>query len=116
MNPITRRPGPGRGRPRKQPPVSADAVSASESVAAPADQQAQQEPPAPEPVADGASAPPPPPLEAMPLDASVGDLEEPDAKRPRLDENTDPALDDEAVLSALAAHSNATAAEQYDQE
>jgi len=43
-------------------------------------------------------------------------LDEPEIKRPRLDDNTDPSLEDEAVLTALAAHTNPAAVDHYGQE
>lgn len=45
--------------------------------------------------------------------------EEPDehaAKRAKLEENHDPALNDEAILSALAAHNNPTGVDHYNTE
>lgn len=45
--------------------------------------------------------------------------EEPDeraAKRAKLEENHDPALNDEAILSALAAHNNPGSVEHYNTE
>lgn len=43
-------------------------------------------------------------------------LDEPELKRPRLDDNTDPSLEDEAVLTALAAHNNPASVDHYGQE
>lgn len=76
--------------------------------------------PAPTPMMDAAptqdqaqvSQPPPPPqpMVLQPEGVSFeGASEEPDehaAKRPKLEENHDPALNDEAILSALAAHTS----------
>lgn len=54
--------------------------------------------------------PPPQPMVLQPEGVSFeGASEEPDehaAKRPKLEENHDPALNDEAILSALAAHTS----------
>lgn len=44
------------------------------------------------------------------------DLDEHAVKRPRLDDNTDPALEDEAMLNALAAHSSNTPVDHYGAE
>jgi hypothetical protein len=126
MNPITRRPGPGRGRPRKQPPGTLPGVATVGSpgvipgtlppgVAAPG--QATMLPPG---LPDG-GPPVPHPDESLPLDASVdrdGDgeedeIDERELKRPRLEDTTDPALEDEAVLNALAAHNNPSGVEAY---
>ncbi len=49
----------------------------------------------------------PPGVEPMAL-SPVEKLEEQNPKRPRLDDNTDPALEDEAILHALEAHTNPT--------
>lgn len=75
--------------------------------------------PAPTPMMDAAptqaqaQVPPPPPPQPMVLQPEgvsfEGASEEPDehaAKRPKLEENHDPALNDEAILSALAAHTS----------
>ena len=76
--------------------------------------------PAPTPMMDAAPTqaqsqvqPPPPPPQPMVLQPEgvsfEGASEEPDehaAKRPKLEENHDPALNDEAILSALAAHTS----------
>lgn len=114
LNPITRRPGPGRGRPRKSgagisPGLTGDEqdheqqLDASGIVSSPA-----------APIA-AASAPQPPVTEDLGLGPN-GDDSEHIAKRPRLEENQDPALDDEAVLSALAAHTNPTPVDHYSTE
>ncbi|KAK7727548.1 hypothetical protein SLS53_001219 [Cytospora paraplurivora] len=81
--------------------------------------------PAPTPMMD--AAPPqveaPPPQQPMVLQSegvSFEDAsEEPDehaAKRPKLEENHDPALNDEAILSALAAHTQPGSVEHYNPE
>ena len=131
LNPITRRPGPGRGRPRKQPQTPVDG-SAPEL-----DPQAQPQAPMGGPGSDmipdglpamsgpAAGLPHPHPHPGtLPLDANAdadrdgeGDvLDEPEIKRPRLEDNTDPSLEDEAVLTALAAHNNPGSVDHYGQE
>lgn len=81
--------------------------------------------PAPTPMMD--AAPPqveaPPPQQPMVMQTegvSFEDAsEEPDehaAKRPKLEENHDPALNDEAILSALAAHTQPGSVEHYNPE
>ncbi|KAI3398142.1 hypothetical protein diail_9764 [Diaporthe ilicicola] len=71
--------------------------------------------PAPTPMMDAAppqvqAQAPPQPMVLQPEGVSFEDAsEEPDehaAKRPKLEENHDPALNDEAILSALAAHTS----------
>lgn len=78
--------------------------------------------PAPTPMMDAAPTqaqapvqPPPQPPQPQPMVLQPegvpfeGASEEPDehaAKRPKLEENHDPALNDEAILSALAAHTS----------
>ncbi len=59
-------------------------------------------------------AEPVPPPESLALDGHADELEEPDPKRPRIDPNTDPSLED-AVLG-LAQHNNATPVDQYENE
>ena len=100
-NPITRRPGPGRGRPRKQPPVPVGDATPGSDPSQPATG------PAPEGVSEAATVSGPS-TDAMAIEDAAGedDLEEQPSKRPRLEDNTDPALTDEAVLSVLGAHSN----------
>lgn len=121
MNPITRRPGPGRGRPRKQPPIPiAGAPGAPgqqpQPSASPSDALPETLP------AQGSLTPAPADADAdaveepLSLDPSGEDLDEPPIKRQRLDDNTDPALEDEAVLNALAAHSNPASVDHYTQE
>lgn len=113
LNPITRRPGPGRGRPRKSGAGLDPSLGGS-------DQDAQHELDAPgsvsSPITPGAvAATQPSGADDLAL-APNGDDSEHIAKRPRLEENQDPALDDEAVLSALAAHSNPTPVDHYSTE
>lgn len=47
------------------------------------------------------------------MDPGLEDPDEQVAKRPRLDENQDPTLEDEAVLNALAGHGNPTPVDHY---
>ncbi|PSR83134.1 hypothetical protein BD289DRAFT_453985 [Coniella lustricola] len=81
--------------------------------------------PAPTPMMESAHAQLPPAPEQhhvviQPEDIAFGDAsdepDEPDehvTKRPKLEEDSDPALNDEAILSALAAHNNPDAVEHY---
>ena len=128
LNPITRRPGPGRGRPRKQPAASLDA--STPVLDHEAQPQAPMDAPGGDVDADGMSLSDPgsgvPHSHAgtLPLDPTAdvdrdgeGEvLDEPELKRPRLDVNTDPSLEDEAVLTALAAHNNPASVDHYGQE
>lgn len=72
--------------------------------AAPTQDQAQAQ------VLQPPQPPQPQPMVLQPEGVSFeGEIEEPDehaAKRPKLEENHDPALNDEAILSALAAHTS----------
>lgn len=125
LNPITRRPGPGRGRPRKQPPapVAGDATAPGQTPQKPQDpqqlQQLQSLPPAP-PAPMGPGEPLPQPVHLGVPDAlglEQGDeLEEQAAKRQRLDDNTDPSLEDDAILNSLTDHQNQSSVDQYGQE
>lgn len=81
--------------------------------------------PAPTPMMDAAppqveAQPPAQPMVMQTEGVSFGDTsEEPDehaAKRPKLEENHDPALNDEAILSALAAHTQPGSVEHYNSE
>lgn len=117
-NPITRRPGPGRGRPRKQPPVPITGALPEQG------QESETTPGEPGTLPEGIPAQGETPPEAgagaaepLALDASGDDLDEPAIKRQRLDDGADQsALEDEAVLSALAAHSNSASVDHYAQE
>lgn len=53
-------------------------------------------------------------VDGMPFDDASEEPEEHAAKRAKIEENHDPALNDEAILSALAAHNNP--AEDYNTE
>lgn len=79
--------------------------------------------PAPTPMMETApvqmQAPPPPQpvvmqTEVVSFEETSDDPDEHAAKRAKLEENHDPALNDEAILSALAAHNNP--AEHYNTE
>jgi hypothetical protein len=59
---------------------------------------------------------PAPQPEILSLEVNGQETEEQPAKRPRLEENQDPALEDEAVLNALAVHSNPTPVDHYGTE
>lgn len=109
LNPITRRPGPGRGRPKKQAP--APVAGASGAAASPGQQPLPGASPAVPALPQAESETPG--SESLAVDPSLEDSDEQPAKRPRLDENQDPSLDDEAVLSALAAHNNPTPVDHY---
>lgn len=123
LNPITRRPGPGRGRPRKLPGQQSEDPEQTIAAAQP---QPEPEPEIPlTPVVAGPPPPAPPPAPMMtPLHHDVLDFDptgdptdEHEVKRPRLDDGTDPSLEDEAVvLSALAAANNQSAVDHYAQE
>lgn len=138
-NPITRRPGPGRGRPRKQPAAGGAGPSSDSAQMQPQGQGQVPDPgqvqsPLPGPTqSQGQLQPQPAPpmmdngLVGAPVDQNSAlpdglphepedELDEPHAKRPRLDENTDPSLEDEAVMNALAAHSNSTPVDAYGTE
>lgn len=105
QNPITRRPGPGRGRPRKKPATPVEMPNRDKN---------QLPAPASVPVSLSASGPDPEPLA---LDPSLVAADEQAAKRPRLDDDPqDPSLEDEAVLNALAAHTNPNVVDHYGQE
>lgn len=53
--------------------------------------------------------------DSLALDPSLQDADEHPPKRQRLDESQDPSVEDEAVLSALAAHSDPSI-DNYDAE
>lgn len=53
-------------------------------------------------------------VDGIPFDDTSEEPEEHAAKRAKIEENHDPALNDEAILSALAAHNNP--AEDYNTE
>lgn len=81
--------------------------------------------PAPTPMMESApsqmqASPPQQPVVMQTEGASFVDAsEEPDehaAKRAKLEENHDPALNDEAILSALAAHNNPAGVDHYNTE
>ena len=88
-----------------QPPMDPGVGPAPTPMMDAAPTQAQAQVPPPQP-------PPPQPMVLQPEGVSFeGASEEPDehehaAKRPKLEENHDPALNDEAILSALAAHTS----------
>jgi hypothetical protein len=72
----------------------------------------QAQPPVPPPQQQQQPPPPPPPepmvlqTEGVSFEAASEEPDEHAAKRPKLEENHDPALNDEAILSALAAHTS----------
>lgn len=81
--------------------------------------------PAPTPMMESAPSQIPPAPEQhhvvmQPEEVGFGDAEaEPDEhvmKRPKIEESSDVALNDEAILSALAAHNNPDAVEHYNAE
>ncbi|KAB5585790.1 hypothetical protein GE09DRAFT_1048833 [Coniochaeta sp. 2T2.1] len=51
--------------------------------------------------------------DAMAVDPSLDDQISQPAKRPRLEENVEPSIEDEAVLNALAAHANPSPGDHY---
>lgn len=78
--------------------------------------------PAPTPMMDAAppqveDSPPPQPMvmqtEGVSFEDASEESDEHAAKRPKLEENHDPALNDEAILSALAAHTQPGTVEHY---
>lgn len=81
--------------------------------------------PAPTPMMDAAppqveASPPPQPMvmqtEGVSFEDASEESDEHAAKRPKLEENHDPALNDEAILSALAAHTQPGSVEHYNSE
>lgn len=81
--------------------------------------------PAPTPMMDAAppqveASPPQQPMimqtEGVSFEDASEESDEHAAKRPKLEENHDPALNDEAILSALAAHTQPGSVEHYNPE
>ncbi|KAL1854882.1 hypothetical protein Daus18300_011300 [Diaporthe australafricana] len=108
-------PSPSQSQMMQQPPPQAQPLDLQQPIQ-PQPPMDHNVGPAPTPMMDAAppqvqaQAPPPQPMVLQPEDVSFeAASEEPDehaAKRPKLEENHDPALNDEAILSALAAHTS----------
>lgn len=74
--------------------------------------------PAPTPMMDAVAPEHPVVLqtEGVSFDEVDEEPDEHDAKRTKLDDHHDPSLNDEAILSALAAHNNPDGVEHYNPE
>lgn len=91
-------------QPQSQPQQGQLAVSAPMSV------------PASSPTASKGGVTPAPGNDSLAVDPDLEDPDEQVAKRPRLAESQDPSLEDEAVMSALAAHNNPAPVDHYGAE
>jgi hypothetical protein len=72
--------------------------------------------PASSPAASKGGVTPAPGNDSLAVDPDLEDPDEQVAKRPRLAESQDPSLEDEAVMSALAAHNNPAPVDHYTTE